>query len=200
MKCEKARTLFPVFAAKRLQGIEKTRVESHVADCPDCSDALMKTSRLQMLLSLKRHEKPDEFFFRNYVPEFHRRLCADVVQKQSRSFWTKIRESFSFETNWIFAAQSFAAIFVLGIIAYHFYPAASSHKATIHQIASKNSGAIIEVESRSNELVLANNVAANGLHAGCLSIFHYCNVSASLSRTVASILEYHLSFGSVEKS
>jgi hypothetical protein len=165
MKCEKARTLFPVLAAKRLQGSEKIEVESHLTDCPSCATALEKTRKLQALLSLKRLEKPDEFFFRNYVPEFHRRLYTDVVQERSRSFWTKLREAFSFEIQGAFALQSVAAILLLGILGfgYHLYSPSAAQKintspevAQISSASAVSGASVVEVDSRFNELVLAN--------------------------------------------
>jgi hypothetical protein len=154
MKCEKARTFFPVLAVNRLQGSEKSEVEHHLKNCNSCSASLEKTRKLQALLSLKRHEQPDELFMRNFVSDFHRRLYADVVQERSRStLWTRISEMFSFDISLIRVGQSFAALMILGVIAFQFYPAKSSQNGSI----SKNDESVVEVESRFKELVVANN-------------------------------------------
>jgi anti-sigma factor RsiW len=70
-------------------------VKAHLAACPDCASTLERTRRLQSLLSLKRHERPDEFVERNFLPEFHRRLYANIVRR--RTFLSRVRAFLEFD-------------------------------------------------------------------------------------------------------
>jgi hypothetical protein len=167
MKCEKARTFFPILAAQRLQGSDKTEVELHVSGCPECTTALEKTRKLQSLLGLKKHEQPDEFFLRTYVSEFHRRLYTEVVQERSLGFWSKMVEKFSFQISWPIAAQTLAVILVLGTIGHHFYFSSSSPAAVaMFKNFSKltKTDSVVEVESRVNELVVSNKSDQNSVY------------------------------------
>lgn len=70
-------------------------VKAHLDGCPACSVAFERTRRLQSLLSLKRHESPDELIARNFLPEFHRRLYASLTRR--RSFLSRMRSFFEAE-------------------------------------------------------------------------------------------------------
>ncbi len=116
MKCEKVREFFPGLAANHLEGSQLDTVRMHLNGCPDCEKSFEKTKSLKALLALKRHEKPDEFFFRTYTAEFHRRLYNDLLQKQM--FWNRLKETLIEKTPayFLMRGMKYAGVVILTFI------------------------------------------------------------------------------------
>lgn len=91
-------------------------VRAHLDGCPACSAALERSRRLQALLALKRHERPDALVERNFLSEFHRRLYATVTRR--RTLLSRLRSFFEAEEGWpllvrglAFASAIFLSLF-----------------------------------------------------------------------------------------
>ncbi len=104
MKCEKIRPLFAPFEAGGLDAGLADRVKDHLCGCPSCRGFLERTHKLRALLALKRHEQPDEFYYRTYLPEFHRRLYSNMVRP--KSLWGWVRAALELNNRVIFALRA----------------------------------------------------------------------------------------------
>ncbi len=111
MNCKKARPLFSLLEGGELEGQVAGGVREHLESCPECRGLATRTRRVQALLALKRHEQPDEFYFRTFLSGFHRRLYADLVQR--KSLWGTIRAAFELDQRAGFALR--AATFCAGV-------------------------------------------------------------------------------------
>jgi predicted anti-sigma-YlaC factor YlaD len=80
MDCKKAQTLFDDLSQNRLDPETAERVRQHLADCTDCRVLEQRAARLQRLLALKRYEWPSPEYLEDFLPEFHRRLTAEMQQ------------------------------------------------------------------------------------------------------------------------
>ncbi len=89
--CKKVQRLLPMFAGESLEKIYADQIHAHLSNCSSCQSHFEKTRKLRSVLALKQHEQPDDFFFRNYLSEFHRRLYRDMLQP--RSLWRKIGDA-----------------------------------------------------------------------------------------------------------
>lgn len=78
MDCQKTQQLFDDLAHERLAPATAAQVRQHLADCTDCRVVEQRTSRLQRLLALKRHERPTPEYFDNFLSEFHGRVLAEA--------------------------------------------------------------------------------------------------------------------------
>lgn len=164
-KCEQVRPYLPAFAARSLEGSERLQVEQHLGHCPACEAGLARTRKLQSLLSLKRHEKPDELFIRNFLPEFHRRLFAQVAQSQSQSFWSRLKQVFvpAEGQGMLWPSVSLGAVTALVAVSFYFAHI-SVQEPVSNQVASRseklapavaeNGPSVIEVATGMNQLVL----------------------------------------------
>jgi hypothetical protein len=159
MRCEKVSRHLPALVADQMDSREAVSVRKHLANCPDCAKSFEKTKSLRSLLSLKRHEKPDEFFLRNFVPEFRRRLCLEVIQKPSK--WERMQELWAaFWTPSVFmrTVRYSAVVLVTLIIASVYFnressaPMVATHRAS----TTVSEESIVEVESSINQLAVAN--------------------------------------------
>lgn len=166
MNCQKIRQLLPAFAAQGLEGSNEHKVKAHLDHCADCKGSLAKTQKLRALLALKQHEQPDEFFFRTYLSEFHRRLYSQILQKPS--FLGKLNEIFLWNrpARFLWRVSSAVLMLVLTMSFYMTYVTAPNHSTeflssgddTVRQnigIATR-APSVVEVESRFNQLVLAD--------------------------------------------
>lgn len=116
VNCHSARLHLEDFAEGSPAKGRLEAVKAHLAACPDCATALERTRRLQSLLSLKRHERPDEFVERNFLPEFHRRLYANIVRR--RTFLSRVRSFLEFDGGMpaTVRALTLASALVLGLL------------------------------------------------------------------------------------
>jgi len=80
MNCQKTQQLFDDLAHERLTPATAAQVRQHLADCTDCRVLEQRSSRLQRLLALKRHERPAPGYFDNFLSEFHDRLLTEARQ------------------------------------------------------------------------------------------------------------------------
>jgi len=168
MKCEKARPFLPALAADRLDDLAAGEIHQHLAGCAVCRSSLEKSRRLRMLLSLKRHEQPDAFFFQTYLANFHRRLYSEMIQK--RSVWSRIREAVSVKSRpfgWLLRASTAMAgigLVLLGLYAVQLSVKNHTSQPVAHHLSKEQPAhvtaaqvAIVEVESHPNQLVLADS-------------------------------------------
>jgi hypothetical protein len=81
MDCSKAQRLVQEFADGRLTGGIARELQRHLADCTDCRVTQQRTSRLQQLLAVKRHEKPREGYFDGFLAEFHSRVSHELAPR-----------------------------------------------------------------------------------------------------------------------
>jgi hypothetical protein len=166
MKCDKVKTFLPSYAARSLKVRHVRGIDVHLQDCADCQKSLEKTRKLQSLLAFKREEKPDEFFLRNFLPEFHRRLYSDysdVVQKYS--LWSQIREFFSLDkkVHYFFRVSSGVALLVISLsfgTVYFLKNKNVSH--SVAAVSQSNVDSVVEVEAGINQLVVSNNQSQKG--------------------------------------
>jgi hypothetical protein len=93
MNCRRALPFLEDLAAGAPAQGPLEAAKAHAAACPSCALALTRARRLQSLLSLKRHERPDAFAERTFLPEFHRRLYASIVRR--RTFASRLRDLLS---------------------------------------------------------------------------------------------------------
>ena len=170
ISCEKVRPYLPALAGGDPENRIAAQFHQHAADCPDCRKDLETSRRLRSLLALKRHEKPDEFFFRAYLSEFHRRLLSEIVRKKS-SLWERIREVMT--PGWgpadILLRLSYSA--AIGVVVLSLYTARISlesggpshfvyHQAKGYSVETSPSlPSAVEVASSPRHLILANNYA-----------------------------------------
>jgi len=129
MNCKKMRTQFSSFAASDLEGRTAEKVADHLKQCPDCQTGLEKTRKLRALLSLKRHEQPNEFFFRTYLAGFHRRLHADMLRR--RTFRDALRDVFESAVRpaWILRATlPIAAVLLVLVGVYFWHTSEENHR------------------------------------------------------------------------
>lgn len=164
-KCQKVRSFFPLFLAQNLDECDSKLVKLHLDQCPNCQKSLEKSRNLRTLLSLKRYEQPGEFFFRTYVSEFHRRICSEVLQKNS--IWFRLREVFSAQigaVHWMIRAVSYSA--GLAVILLSLYTAHLSMKNSVSESAFARRvqmdhdgklSPVVDVTSHTSDLVLASD-------------------------------------------
>lgn len=164
MKCEKIHPYLSEMAAGELQGGLGLEIHEHVEGCADCRGRLESTRRLRSLLSLKRAEKPDEFFLRTFVAEFHRRLLADMVRKPDffRQMWDALAtwwESARILPRPAYGLAAIAALVIfLGLYAIR-SPLESVPPRSLQQPKHLAEETVVEVPSRFNHLIMANNQA-----------------------------------------
>lgn len=81
MDCSKTQRLVQEIADGRLADGITRELQRHLADCTDCRVTQQRTSRLQQLLAVKRHEKPREEYFNGFLAEFHSRLSHQLAPR-----------------------------------------------------------------------------------------------------------------------
>ena len=167
MNCKKARTYLPSLAASGFEGRTGKRVADHLTQCPDCQMSFEKTRKLQALLALKRHEQPDEFFFRTYVSEFHRRLCSEMIRR--KPFWSVLQTIFEpaiRATRVLGATLSLAAamVILLGLYSSHVttesnrIQQARNRESQTHRVAAvETTSTFPKIHPVSNDIVWNNN-------------------------------------------
>ncbi len=165
MTCDIFRPFLSLKLSGSLDAKQARRVEAHLEKCPSCQADLVKAGKLRRLLALKRHEKPDEFFMNTFTAEFHRRVCAEMVQKPS--FTQKLSELFEIvrQRMGIVSYSSAAAVAVVAICLFAVHVSTPGIPAEISKTtfvakaapASQADRSVVEVESRLNELVLATS-------------------------------------------
>jgi len=92
MNCRDTKELLHDFADGRLAEPVARQVQRHVAECSDCRVFQQREHRLQQLLAVKRHEKPDAAYLDNFLGEFHRRLAVEMTPQPG--FWQQLGERF----------------------------------------------------------------------------------------------------------
>lgn len=170
MKCDKIQIHLPSYAAGHLGSGEVPAIRAHLDGCPDCRTSLEKTTRLRSLLAFKRHEQPDEFFFRTYLSNFHRRLISDMA-RQPASIWTQVREAFTrWETGSLLPRLAYGAAFAVFVLSLYI-ARGSMDSSTAPAVALRDDSgktavvaasgpSVVEIDSHFNHLVLAENHAA----------------------------------------
>ncbi len=193
MKCDKIQIHLPLYAAGHLESGEAPAVRSHLDGCPDCRASLAKTMRLRSLLAFKRHEQPDEFFFRTYLTEFHRRLISDMSKQTT--FWSRAREAFA---RWEFgdslprlAYGAAFAVFVLSLYLAHVamqsgtaVTVAQQHDSGKSAVVASAGPSVVEIDSNFNHLVLAEN------HPGKNSVYVLDRVAYKPSNHGSDVIEF----------
>lgn len=151
-------------------------VKAHLATCPDCAGTLERTRRLQGLLALKRHERPDEFVERNFLPEFHRRLYADIVRR--RSFLSRVRSFLEFEGGMpaLVRGLSLACALVLSLLSLY----------TVHtSLTSRAPDGPVIAQRQSRTPPVANEVAfqARGANSSAVYVLDRVSYAPRLDET-----------------
>jgi hypothetical protein len=169
MRCESVQKSLPAFVGNSLAGSEIKTIQEHLHTCSECQGSLAKTRKLRSLLALKRHEKPDEFFLRSFVPEFHRRLSAEIVRKPT--FWTRCREAFSLDNTPAYLCLRVFRYASVAVAALVFYTAYLSYKQPSSTLVSgqkqevefskqaSSTDGVVEVASHRSQLVFENRGA-----------------------------------------
>ena len=155
MNCKKARIYFPSFAACDLEGRAAKRVADHLMHCPDCQMSFEKTRKLRALLALKRHEQPDEFFFRTYVSEFHRRLYSEMIKR--KPFWSALRAIFDRASgmSWVLRATipvAAAMVILLGLYSSHVSQENNRALEAVFRQSQAHHVAVVRSESLSSKV------------------------------------------------
>ena len=165
-KCEKILPHLPDVIADELLGDQDAEIREHLAACGACRAKLESARRLQNLLALKRAERPDEFFLRNFVPEFHRRLMAEMVRKTG--FWEQLGDILLprleplrglFRYSHGFAAVA-TLVILCGLYAVRFPTESVAPQAPFHPAPNTQKTAgetVVEVPSQFTHLIMANN-------------------------------------------
>ncbi|MCC7519504.1 MAG: hypothetical protein IT578_10000 [Verrucomicrobiae bacterium] len=100
------------------------------------------------MISLKRHERPDEFVERNFLPEFHRRLYASFAVR--RSFFSRVRAFLEFDGGLPVLARglTLASALALGFLSLY----------TVH-LSMKTNSAFVAARSSGAHQIAANEIA-----------------------------------------
>lgn len=153
-------------------------VRAHVAGCPDCARSLERTRRLQGLLALKRHERPDEQFERNFLPEFHRRLYANIVRR--RSFLSRVRSFLEFDGGMPALVRGLSLAAALGLSLLSLY--------TVHTSLSTRAPAAPMVARQ--QLPAANEVAFRSHGANSAAVYVLDRVSYAPRLDETAVLSF----------
>lgn len=173
MKCAKVCLQLAAFSSGEIGDSEGKKIQEHLAGCANCRESLRTTQQLRALLALKCYERPDEFFFRTYLVEFHRRLLSGIVREIP--LWAKVCKIFSFGDGWKRIYLRFGWGVFVGVVFLCFYIAhvmiekrSSAHlalgysKGISSQTFQDEASALsdlspMEVASTFNHLILADN-------------------------------------------
>ncbi len=111
MDCKKVQRMWHDLADGRLPAETAAALQRHVAECSDCRVARQRADKLQQLFTIKRHERPPEAYFANFVADFHQRLEAE----EAKATWLqRVLEPVTFDTPaWRYGLSAAAAASVL---------------------------------------------------------------------------------------
>jgi hypothetical protein len=117
MNCDKAQRLVQEFTAGRLTDGVARELQRHVNDCTDCRVAQQRATRLQQLLSVKRHEQPGPDYFDGFLREFHQRLAEATAPQPT--LWERILGALRIQRALTFRygfAHAFGVVIAAGMI------------------------------------------------------------------------------------
>lgn len=78
---------------------------------------------VQQLISLKRHEHPDDAYFEELLEEFHRRQRQELLQQSSRSLlFERIKTWYAGTSKWNYVMGAGAAYATIFFAAMFFWP------------------------------------------------------------------------------
>lgn len=162
MNCKKARPLFSLLEGGELEGQVAGGVRGHLEGCSECRGLAARSRRLQALLALKRHEQPDEFYFRTFLSGFHRRLYADIVRR--KSLWSTIRAALELDHRVGFALRAATLCAGGALVSLSLYTSHLSLQTNADQLAMNASdrssrGVAHPVESSWSEVAVADHRA-----------------------------------------
>lgn len=164
MKCDTVRPQLPSYAAGNLGSAETAGVDTHLAGCPECRGGLAATRKLRALLAFKRREQPDEFFFRTFLTDFHRRLISDMAHRRTpgsrvRDLLDALGVPGSLAARLAYGGAF--AIFILSVALVHHSMNRPSMAPVAQQAEPAPAGpSVVEIDSKFNQLVLAENQGA----------------------------------------
>jgi hypothetical protein len=127
MNCSKAQRLVQDLAAGQLTDGVARELQRHVTDCTDCRVAQQRASRLQQLLSVKRHEQPGQDYFDSFLREFHHRLAEATAPQPT--LWERMLGALHIQNVPTFRygfAHAFGVVIAAGMILRGFISADAS--------------------------------------------------------------------------
>ena len=141
MECEDIQKRLKAFLDNEVEEAERTTIQSHLMDCPDCADVLRQLKQLTGVLQTWKAEEPPE--------DLYERLQAGL--KSRESWWRKVlTPAFAVKTALRFAEVAAVVFITLAVSRYFQKPAAApadDDLATINLYMTEHQDAVLQTAS-----------------------------------------------------